>query len=145
LSNRNHFSVDHYFRPYQIQENTKIIFQKSFYAETNGALLNSSFPSLQNLLLSSAPISGIQQQSSIICTNLPVSSYFSISVYQGSQYQTIRQMGRARKQVFLHKSLPQPSTKTTTKEQVANILNIARAKEKRKKKPNHNLKQFFFS
>jgi hypothetical protein len=35
-------------------------------------LLNSSSHSLQNLLPSSASISGIQQQSSIICTNLPV-------------------------------------------------------------------------
>jgi hypothetical protein len=30
--------VDHYFRPYQTPENTETIFQKSFYAETNGAL-----------------------------------------------------------------------------------------------------------
>jgi hypothetical protein len=36
-SNRNHFPVDYYFRPYQTPENTEIIFQKSFYAETNGA------------------------------------------------------------------------------------------------------------
>jgi hypothetical protein len=39
LSNGNHFSVDHYFRPYQTPENTKTIFQKLFYAETNGALV----------------------------------------------------------------------------------------------------------
>jgi hypothetical protein len=38
-SNRNHFPVDYYFRPYQTSENAEIIFQKSFYAETNGALL----------------------------------------------------------------------------------------------------------
>jgi hypothetical protein len=36
-SNRNHFSVDYYFRPYQIPKNVEIIFQKSFYAETNKA------------------------------------------------------------------------------------------------------------
>lgn len=30
--------VDHYFRPNQTPENAEIIFQKSFYAETNGAL-----------------------------------------------------------------------------------------------------------
>jgi hypothetical protein len=29
--------VDHYFRPNQTPENAEIIFQKSFYAETNGA------------------------------------------------------------------------------------------------------------
>jgi hypothetical protein len=39
LSNRNHFSVDYYFRPYQTPENAEIIFQKSFYVETNGALI----------------------------------------------------------------------------------------------------------
>jgi hypothetical protein len=39
LSNRNHFSVDYYFRPYQTPKNNEIIFQKSFYAETNGALV----------------------------------------------------------------------------------------------------------
>jgi len=38
LSNENHFSVDHYFRPYQTPKNAEIIFQKPFYAETNGAL-----------------------------------------------------------------------------------------------------------
>jgi hypothetical protein len=37
-SNRNHFPVDYYFRPYQTPENAEVIFQKSFYAETNGAL-----------------------------------------------------------------------------------------------------------
>jgi len=37
LSNINHFSVDHYFSPYQIPKNVEIIFQKLFYAETNGA------------------------------------------------------------------------------------------------------------
>jgi hypothetical protein len=36
-SNRNHFPVDYYFRPHQTPENAEIIFQKSFYAETNGA------------------------------------------------------------------------------------------------------------
>jgi hypothetical protein len=36
-SNRNQFTVDHYFRPYQTPKNAEIIFQKSFYAETNGA------------------------------------------------------------------------------------------------------------
>jgi hypothetical protein len=30
-------SVDHYFRSYQIPENVESIFQKTFYAETNGA------------------------------------------------------------------------------------------------------------
>jgi hypothetical protein len=29
--------VDHYFRPYQTPKNAEIIFQKSFYAETDGA------------------------------------------------------------------------------------------------------------
>jgi hypothetical protein len=48
LSNRNHFLVDYYFCPYQTAENAKIIFQKSFYAETNGALMK--VKSLTNLL-----------------------------------------------------------------------------------------------
>jgi hypothetical protein len=30
--------VDHYFRPNQTPKNAEIIFQKLFYAETNGAL-----------------------------------------------------------------------------------------------------------
>jgi hypothetical protein len=30
-------SVDYYFRPYQTQKNAENIFQKMFYAETNGA------------------------------------------------------------------------------------------------------------
>jgi hypothetical protein len=34
-SNRNHFPVDYYFRPYQTPKYAEIIFQKSFYAETN--------------------------------------------------------------------------------------------------------------
>jgi hypothetical protein len=38
-SNRNHFPVNYYFRPYQTPENAEIIFQKSFYAETNRALI----------------------------------------------------------------------------------------------------------
>jgi hypothetical protein len=36
-SNGNHFSIDHYFRPYQTPKNTETIFQKSFYAEKKGA------------------------------------------------------------------------------------------------------------
>jgi len=43
LSNRNHFSVDHYFRPYLTPENIETIFQKSFYAETNGALVSIAY------------------------------------------------------------------------------------------------------
>jgi len=31
--------VDHYFRPYQTSKNVEIIFQKSFYSETNGTLV----------------------------------------------------------------------------------------------------------
>jgi hypothetical protein len=38
LSNKNYFPVDYYFHFYQTLENAEIIFQKSFYAETNGAL-----------------------------------------------------------------------------------------------------------
>jgi len=32
-------SVDYYFRLHQIPKNSKIIFQKTFYAETNEALI----------------------------------------------------------------------------------------------------------
>jgi hypothetical protein len=42
-SNINHFPVDYYFRPYQTPKNAEIIFQKSFYAETNGALKEMEF------------------------------------------------------------------------------------------------------
>jgi hypothetical protein len=38
LSNENYFPVDYYFYFYQTLKNVEIIFQKSFYAETNGAL-----------------------------------------------------------------------------------------------------------
>jgi hypothetical protein len=38
LSNRNHFPVDYYFRPYQTPENAEIIFQKSFYTETKRSI-----------------------------------------------------------------------------------------------------------
>jgi hypothetical protein len=43
LSNGNHFPVDHYFRPYQTPKNTETIFQKSFYAVTNEALIHLIF------------------------------------------------------------------------------------------------------
>jgi hypothetical protein len=43
LSNINYFPVDYYFCPYQTLENAQIIFQKSFYAETNGALVAFSY------------------------------------------------------------------------------------------------------
>jgi len=36
-SNRNYFSIDYYFHPYQTPKNAEIIFQKPFYAETNRA------------------------------------------------------------------------------------------------------------
>jgi hypothetical protein len=37
LSNGNHFTVDYYFFPHQTPEDAEIIFQKPFYAKTNGA------------------------------------------------------------------------------------------------------------
>jgi hypothetical protein len=38
-SNRKYFQFDCYFQSHQILENTKNIFQKLFYVETNGALM----------------------------------------------------------------------------------------------------------
>jgi hypothetical protein len=38
--------VNHYFRPYETPKNAENIFKKTFYAETNRALLNIRFMSL---------------------------------------------------------------------------------------------------
>jgi hypothetical protein len=49
-SNKNYFPIDYYFCPYQRPKNVEIIFQKSFNAETNEALLEMGIGPLQCLL-----------------------------------------------------------------------------------------------